>query len=189
MPVTFNRFKSCAVRFEAQPGPGCLLTVDSGAKRVGAAFWYWHTEASGAALMAAGTLKAKEDALLPAELRQWTFDWMQAASAGQAWPLYSAVEVPKKRPNKRKYHKDLNRLLTFVEASGPWTLRLFPEEWKAGVGSTLKPRGKEPHHHRLRKALDPAEQALFDAAGPDGKDAVGIGLYVLGRTQRGGRQC
>lgn len=185
MPVTFNRFKNCAVRFEAAPGAGCLLAVDSGAKKVGVSFWTWETDVKGACLIAAGTLKSAE-AEMPQELRRFAYSLLESVGSR---PMYSAVEVPKKRPNKRKYHKDLDRLLAFVDATGPWTLRLFPEEWKAGVGSTLKPRGKEPHHQRLRKALDTSEQMLFDAAGPDGKDAVGIGLFVLGRTQRGGRAC
>lgn len=59
--------------------------------------------------------------------------------------------------------------------------------WKGSVP-------KETHHVRIRHALEPAETAILDRAikaaprtnAKEILDAVGIGLYGLGRTHRGG---
>lgn len=59
--------------------------------------------------------------------------------------------------------------------------------WKGGVP-------KETHHARIRHAFEPAETAILERAikaaprtnAKEILDAVGIGLYGLGRTTRGG---
>lgn len=59
--------------------------------------------------------------------------------------------------------------------------------WKGGVP-------KDTHHVRIRHALEPAETAVLERAikaaprthAKEILDAVGIGLYGLGRTHRGG---
>lgn len=199
MILSHNRYKTCAVRFETVTGPGQLLTVDSGAKKAGVALWFWEDRPEAAYLVEASTVKVGADWELPGAVYSW-FQWETRRTRVHVLDppppprrtSYYVVEKPKKRPNKRRYHADLQRLLDFIQACRgywTWTLQLYPEEWKAGVGSTLKSRGKEPHHRRLRVALTEAEQALFDRSGPDGKDAVGIGLFVLGRTGRGGKRC
>ena len=55
----------------------------------------------------------------------------------------------------------------------------FPKEWKAQV-----PKGV--HHKRLVAFLNAAETRVWDKADHNAKDAVGIGLFHLGRTRRGG---
>lgn len=191
MPGFVNRYRSQAVRFEASPGPGLLLSVDSGARKIGIALWAWDASPTQAKLVAAETLSAKDDDELLRVLGHWVMGHTGGGKYVDHQP-YTAVEVPKKRRDRRRYYKDIDRLLAFIQRAqsllGKWTVRLYPEEWKAGVGSTLKPKGKEPHHQRLRKALSEVEASLFDQAGPDGKDAVGIGLFTLGRTGRGGVQ-
>lgn len=192
MPLTFNRYKQRAVRINVERGrPGALLTVDAGAKKAGASLWVWDDVPENARLVAAATLKAPTDAELPEVLYRWTVAVLEGLDARRPTPmayLWKVVERPQLRKNKRRYHKDLERLLDFILAAsqllGKWDLQLYPEEWKGGVGSTFK--SKEPHWLRLRAALTEDELELFDNSGPDGKDAVGIGQFVLGRTGRGG---
>ncbi len=183
-----DRYKICAVRFPQDfPDANALLCVDSGARKAGVAWFQWGTSPDQGILVAAATISVKTDA----ELSEAVHAWAEANAKGSNF--YSAVEVPKKRPNKRRFHKDLDRLLQFIrdceEWLDGWTLRLFPEQWKANVGTTLRHGGKAPHHRRLRQVLSPEEAQVFDASGVDGKDAVGIGLYSLGRTGRGGIRC
>lgn len=60
---------------------------------------------------------------------------------------------------------------------------LRPHAWKGNVT-------KEVHHRRIRRALTPAEVVLLDRdygdAHSDVWDAIGIELFALGRTGRGG---
>ena len=55
----------------------------------------------------------------------------------------------------------------------------YPREWKAQV-----PKGV--HHKRLQGVLSPAELELWSTANHDTRDAIGLGLYYLGRTAKGG---
>lgn len=86
--------------------------------------------------------------------------------------------------------KRLNDLVTLSVTAGQWirsinapnTRRLFPHQWKGGVS-------KERHHPRVLEALVPNELALLPKL-PHSKlhnvlDAIGIGLYDLGRMGRG----
>lgn len=63
---------------------------------------------------------------------------------------------------------------------------LHPSAWKGSVP-------KEIHHPRIRSVLSPGEAQVLDLglanSGSHAKevlDAVGLGLYYLGRTNRGG---
>lgn len=188
MSGPLDRYKICAVRFRQDfPNAKALLCVDSGARKAGVAWFEWLDSPDQAMLLAAATISTKTDAELSDAVHLW------ADAHAQGRNFYSVVEVPKKRANKRRFHKDLDRLLQFIrdceEWLDGWTLRLFPEQWKAQVGTTLRSGGKAPHHRRVRQALSKSEAFIFDEAGVDGRDAVGIGLYALGRTGRGGIRC
>ena len=93
------------------------------------------------------------------------------------------MEIPQKYRSARLYHRDLDRLSRFADLTGPWALQVYPREWKGGVGSTHTT--KEPHHKRIRAALCSTEPPVTDL-GPDAMDAIGIGLYALGRVGKGG---
>ena len=49
-----------------------------------------------------------------------------------------------------------------------------PGRWKGSLP-------KEVHHDRVRRALSPAEGAIFDRSGPDARDAIGLGAWYLTR--------
>lgn len=63
-------------------------------------------------------------------------------------------------------------------------LEVTPAQW---VGQLPKVRGGRGRAQasaratRIRSRLSPAEQVIFDRLGHDGIDAVGLGLYALGR--------
>lgn len=50
-----------------------------------------------------------------------------------------------------------------------------PSKWKGSLP-------KDVHHDRIRRALSPAEGKIFDRAGPDARDAIGLGAWYLTRT-------
>lgn len=93
-------------------------------------------------------------------------------------------EKMRKRAKFRVAHKDLaaiEGLMRTLARYGnfQWASELYPETWKAGVP-------KPQHHARLKEALFADELPIWEAAGPDGRDAIGIGLFYLGRVARGG---
>lgn len=80
----------------------------------------------------------------------------------------------------RAMHADLDAIEDFVRAIGVrWEDAYRPQRWKGNVPKAI-------HHGRLRDVLDLAERGVFDCAGEDGRDAIGIGLFALGRVGRGG---
>ena len=95
------------------------------------------------------------------------------------------VEWPKLYSHKRKEHQDIQTLLDVghqIEALlGRPARKYAPSTWKGNVP-------KPPHHKRLRREL--ANEAYQDGRLRDNNhdtwDAVGIGLFHLGRTGRGG---
>lgn len=56
---------------------------------------------------------------------------------------------------------------------------LQPAAWKGQVP-------KEVHQSKIAEALDPKERDMWDLVGPDARDAIGIGLFALKRTNRSG---
>jgi hypothetical protein len=89
--------------------------------------------------------------------------------------------------------KRLNDLLSVNVHAGQWirsvnaahTRRLKPHEWKGGLS-------KERHQPRILEALSNLEHANIVKGLPASKqhnviDAIGIGLFDLGRMTRGGR--
>lgn len=91
-------------------------------------------------------------------------------------------EWPELYANKPRYHADIKRLMKVGLALSKkrkkgWTKRYRPRRWKGNLP-------KHIHHPRLEAVL--ASDERFPQ-GHDGRDAVGIGLYHLGRVDSGGR--
>jgi hypothetical protein len=109
-----------------------------------------------------------------------------------------AIEVPFARPSDFQGQsaavvaKRMNDLFSVNISAGQWirsvsaphTRRLKPHEWKGGLS-------KERHHPRILEALAPHELALIPKLAEyklhNVIDAIGIGLFDLGRMSRGGR--
>ena len=104
--------------------------------------------------------------------------------------VHFVCEWPMKYPRARIYHKNLDELYEvgyrLGELVNGWSERYKPSIWKGNVP-------KAAHHRRLKKVLKPHEwtdkmeqhrwrpRDLHDTW-----DAIGIGLFALGRTQAGG---
>jgi hypothetical protein len=115
---------------------------------------------------------ASVDTALAALRGTIAFAWAHPAAALVAeWPsLYDT---------RRVTHGTVRELRAVVEAveAQPWAAcaRVAPRTWKQ---TTPKPI----HHARLARALTDAErEAWWDDAGPDARDAIGIGLWATRR--------
>jgi hypothetical protein len=95
------------------------------------------------------------------------------------------AETPQNYPGQKAKEIDLESLrevLRRIEINGMVKLRRYkPRAWKGQVP-------KEIHHRRIRLALREPECRIVDALPRtrDAMDAVGLGLFVLGRTKAGG---
>jgi hypothetical protein len=122
---------------------------------------------------------------------------LEAAGAAQADRLSFeecdelVVEVPQYRPHSRV---DPNDLITLAWESGKLaervpngsTILVFPSTWKGSVP-------KEVHNRRVTALLSPDEVHVLESAlcwrfayRHNMVDAVGLGLWRLGRLRRGG---
>lgn len=94
----------------------------------------------------------------------------------------SAAVAAKRMNDLLSVNIHVGQWITSVNA--PHVRRLKPYEWKGGLT-------KERHHPRILDALKPAERNLIPRLAEyklhNVIDAIGIGLYALGRTTRGGR--
>lgn len=109
-----------------------------------------------------------------------------------------AIELPFARPDDftgqsaAVVAKRMNDLFSVNVCAGKWimsvnaphTRHLYPHVWKGGLS-------KERHQPRILEALTPIERALIPKLA-DYKlhnviDAIGIGLFAIGRMARGGR--
>ena len=88
-------------------------------------------------------------------------------------------EWPMKYDHARVKHKDIGTLQEVGYAFGPWDEKYLPGQWKGNVP-------KKPHHKRILRVLDDEELGNMADSNHDTLDAVGIGLFALGRTKRGG---
>lgn len=176
----------CASRLAFAEGPGILVAVDSGARKAGAAVYTWVQDPRRSVLLGCTTVSTRYDDDLPALVYTEALNYVPLLLTTR---IYWAVERPQKYKRASKYHKDLDRLLKFITRfPAPWDGQFLPQEWKGNVGSTLRST-KAIHHRRALRALRPLELALTEGKGHDALDAVCLGLYVLGRTGRGGTQC
>lgn len=171
-----NKHKRCAVRLEL--GGRGLVSIDPGARKIGVAVFRPDTR-----LCRVATVSARHDSKAVAALLNWL---------GEVDNLAFVCELPVKYPHKRKFHKDIDRLLAFLRnCPWSWDAQFKPREWKSSVGTTHTRGGKLVHHRRLRDALTESELLVMPALGtePDAWDAVGIGLFALGRVTNGGVLC
>jgi hypothetical protein len=93
------------------------------------------------------------------------------------------VETPIKYPTKRKQHKDVGNLLEVAEQmkkTASRSLGVSPSAWKGQVP-------KKIHGRRILEALEDTEKkAALTIDNHNTIDAIGLGLWVLGRLGRGG---
>lgn len=156
--------------------PGALLSVDSGARKVGVAVSRWDRRPQDGRIVLATTLTAATDDLMIQEFLSFKQDLERKLGVD----LYTAVETPKKYTDKRAKHADLDRLLRFIAHTGPWDGKFEPHEWKGSIQ-------KGPHHARITALLRDDERHLLTNAVHDTLDAIALNLYVTGRTGTGGR--
>lgn len=152
-----------------------LVAMDLGKRKMGIAVF----DADGT-LTSAATVRAKIT-------RSWTpwrtCDAIVLALKDMRVETFDAVcEMPRLRG--MEINKDIDCLIrvgaVLPEYIGPWSETYAPAEWKSQVAKDL-------HHRRIREALMESETALWDGQGHDARDAVGIGLFALGRVDNIGR--
>ena len=161
-------------RYRAPSIPHVLCTVDPGKRACGVALW---SVSDGKGILSWSGLVAQRDGNATKLARQ---------IVGLPLPVEGVriyyIEDPQFYRSKRKAHADLaslKKLIHSLEYEGARPLlKIKPVAWKGNVP-------KEVHHERLKKELSRSELKLV----PEDHnvwDAVGLGLYALGRTQRGG---
>jgi len=95
------------------------------------------------------------------------------------------IESPVLYPTKRKQHKDVGDLLAVVnkiKALAVQARGVSPAEWKGQVP-------KKIHGDRIFNELTKEEiLAVVSIKNHNTIDAIGLGLWVLGRLGRGGRR-
>ena len=92
------------------------------------------------------------------------------------------VEVPVLYPKKRTTHYQVERLLELANAlkRAADGVGVVPSAWKAQIPKTI-------HKSRILGNLDPVEfRVIVSPADHNTIDAIGIGLWALGRSGRGG---
>ena len=142
-----------------------LLTIDPGVNKSAVALW-----------SALGTLTFADDIENAAVFRI-------IEGVGEARVV---VETPVLYPTKRKQHKDVKDLLEIanrMKAAAFRALGVSPAAWKGQVPKRI-------HGERILKALRREEiLAVVSIENHNTIDAIGLGLWVLGRLGRGGRAC
>ena len=93
-------------------------------------------------------------------------------------------EKMQKRAKFRVAHKDLDDIEALCRDAASvggfhWHEVTYPSRWKANVPKPI-------HHERLADLLYANELEVWERLGPDGRDAVGVGLFHLHRAARGG---
>lgn len=116
-----------------------------------------------------------------------TAETIFAATSKTRWATEAdwVCEYPELRNNDRKNHhniRPLQRVGNIVGTHLPngWAEKYRPAEWKRNVDKVL-------HHRRINEALSSPERVIYTKLNHDGRDAVGIGLFALGRIDHIGR--
>lgn len=186
------RFKARGPQYPAptEAGTHYLVSVDLGKHKVGVALWgvaYTHNAYFGGLISAVTVDPGDVGPHVVAE--KVLTDVYRPHITREGVPIYSTYwvcEWPMKYADKRLYHEDIEHLHATGDAIaklvGGWDAKYRPGQWKGNVP-------KAPHHRRLARELSEEERAIAPPAKDhDAWDAIGIGLYALGRTQRGGVQ-
>ena len=174
-----------------------LVTIDPGGDLCGVAVWLVSpAEAAGRLLGAAWLPVAEVVAYADGLARQ--VERAAAPPRPLAWSW--VVEVPHLRGDSHATRSGVDALLrtlrTLRDGARLRPRRLTwaehrPSRWKGNVPKPI-------HHARIARFLSDAERALLPAGAldaeagakggyqPDRADAIGIGIWVLGRSDRGG---
>lgn len=172
-----RRYKDGEPRYPVPDGAHVLVCVDLGKRKVGLSVWHCGLEGpvhastvccdAGPRAMAARIMDEAVCFYFPGVPVIWVCEW------------------PVKRPTQRIKHEDIQALWDVADALEKyegvvWAEKYRPGEWKGNVT-------KGAHHRRLRAALEEDERLLCPGfAEHDAWDAIGIGLFALARTGRGG---
>jgi hypothetical protein len=165
-----------------EPYPDVLVAVDLGKTKVGVALFL--KEGEQYSFLSAKTIRAPQGAeAYKVALLVYDAAAQACISAGRT-AMGWVCEWPQKYDDKRKYHEDLDSLHAVGHALASlhdgWLEAYRPGAWKGNVP-------KAAHHRRLRRALTKEEMKKAPPEREhDSWDAVGIGLFATGRTQRGG---
>jgi len=164
-----------------------VFAVDLGKHKIGISTGIVRDGRESAVLVDAVTLQhPKRGRATPDEVADMVLDWVEANT--KCDKVVFVAEWPMKYKNRRDLHADIDSLLAVGAAlhrkGVRWRKKWYPAQWKGNVP-------KVPHHRRLRKALTDRETARLkqlhpQGLGHDALDALGIFLFAVGRTKRGG---
>ena len=124
--------------------------------------------------------------------------WLAAQKAAPSrlaveWPQIYRTAKSKGDPNKllplAGLCGALAGMLRAIQDGREETLQILsykPSEWAGQVPKATKARKtmKSPRALRIQSRLNPRELRLWEGLGHDAIDAIGIGLYALGRFER-----
>lgn len=175
-----RRYSLREPKYDAPQGTHYLVAVDLGKRKVGAAV-FWVDPANDVTLLVRAATVLEDDG--PHAMATAIYDVAPDEDVSEAG-VYWVCEWPMKYADKRKYHEAIEDLHAVGDAMGMlirgWDERYRPGEWKGNVP-------KRAHHKRLSRALRDEERAVAPNANEhDAWDAIGIGLFALARTKRGG---
>lgn len=177
-----------------------LRAVDLGKRKVGWAEFFVRPDMGTATLTRAFTTEHTDR-------RNWTCnamaelvlsDMQLVAGKPPPCPVAYVCEWPHKYKMRRSAHvniEDLQDVGDLMASSfGGWAKKWYPGQWKGGVH-------KDAHHKRIESTLTPSEMAsllsflqrrspdratYWNPLNHDLRDAIGIGLFAVGRHSRGG---
>lgn len=162
-----------------------LTTVDVGKWRCGLGLWDLNRACPGGLranfLIGAAEVSAGEGWAPPSPVYGTAIACVMWAPYGTRW----VAETPQSYPGKQGREGDLDALRGVLDEierlTGDRVKRLRPWKWKGNVPKAI-------HQQRVMEALYEQEAAIVKALPRtrDALDAVGLGLYYLGRTGRGG---
>ncbi len=160
-----------------------LVAVDLGKRKVGVAVFSADGELARAKTVHTQRGKAKWDPWVTSEaVAAYVYETVDYDPTKLDW----VCEWPEIRPGERKNTHNIrtlqqvgSRLMRLLDLPG-WAAQYNPFEWKRNVDKKL-------HHTRIFSALYPAELSIWATLGHDARDAVGIGLFALGRIDNIGR--
>jgi hypothetical protein len=173
-----RRYKATEPKYKVPPNRHYVVAVDLGKRKVGVAVAL--ADSCGSQVLGAKTVLcnggpvAMAHAVVEAAHAMGLDD---GKAAGWVW----VCEWPVKYKDKRKYHAAIDTLWAVGNALRPkWDEKYTPFQWKGNVP-------KAANHSRVARALNPDEAALMPPrAEHDAWDAVGILMFALARTRKGG---
>lgn len=158
--------------------PTHLVAVDPGKRHAGVAY-FGH-----GLLLAASTVRVRRQARLVPEVLRWV--GLYTTREPSTWVVEAQQDYPGKGGRKRgldSLRRQVDRLAAEAGAAGLVSAWVAPKpaEWKGQVP-------KEVHHRRLVEVLTLGERTRWrhTVGDLDARDAIGLGLWALGRVGQGG---